>query len=339
MAVTIEDIAREAGVSIATVSRVINQTKAVSPELKRRVEAAIEKNHFKPNTLARGLVISRTNMVGIIIPDFSNPVFGMLTKGINQVCQENDYTLILCESGGIKKQETELLNRLEERRIDGLFFAGVEILEELACLIRTKAYPCVLVGQEVRSEVPILTTVIQDNEKAVYDGVDFLISNGHRRIAYLSGPIKDYSSGERRLSGYVKAMAEHQLEVPGTGIAYGDFTFESGSRCMQRVYEESSVLPTAVMAANDLMAAGAVRFLENAGQRVPEDISVMGFDDVQAATFLSPGLTTVRIPYYEAGVTAARELFKMIGRGENAKPQIKILPHQVIRRGSVKSCR
>ena len=214
MAVTIADIAKEAGVSISTVSRVINNTKPVSPELKERVYRIIEKNHFTPNALAQGLITKKTNIVGVIVPDISNAVFGALTKGINSVCSNTGYTIMVCESGGELERELNLLNILEDRQIDGVLFAGVDVNQELVDAMQRKDYPVVLVTQECSVKENIIDTVTHDNVQALYDVVMFLHENGHERIAYLGGPEYDFSSGQKRLKGYKEARSALKISVP-----------------------------------------------------------------------------------------------------------------------------
>ncbi len=340
MAKTIQDIAREANVSIATVSRVINNTKEVSPALKKRVYRVIEENSFRPNPLARGLVTRKTGLIGIVLSDISNHVFGHLTKGIERVCQEKGYTLIVCESGGLPENEVQLLNTLGERQIDGVLFAGVDVSEDLVKEIQRQEYPTVLVTQEEASGHTQLPTVAHDNLRAVADAVEFLVANGHERIAFISGPPNDYSSGYKRLQGYRQALTAAGLPLLGSYVEHGSFTFESGFSCMKKIYEENAELPTAVMSSNDLMAVGAIRFLESAGLTVPEDISVMGFDDVDIASYMSPELSTVRISYFDEGVRAAKTLFKLMKKDSAPLPTLaQYMPHQIIRRKSVKNLR
>ncbi len=336
MAVTIEDIAREANVSKATVSRVINNTKAVSPELRERVYDIIKKNNFKPNSLARGLVTKQTRMIGIVIPDISNPVFGSLTKGINSVCQQMDYTLMVCESGGVQDREIELLEVLSDKSIDGVLFAGVDVNDTLIGKMKEKEYPVVLVTQEASASEGIIPTVVHDNIKATYDAVSFLISNGHKKVAFVSGPKHDYSSGKKRLQGYQSALRDNGIEVPDSYIEHGNFTFESGYECMKKIYEENSQLPTAIMLCSDLMAIGAMRFLKSAKIKIPDDISIMGFDDSEYAMYFTPELSTVRISYFAEGEKAAKELFKLMNGQKILLPKTYYLPHKIIRRNSIK---
>lgn len=336
MSVTIQDIAREANVSVATVSRVINNSKPVSPELKKRVNDVIQKRNFKPNALARGLITKQTNSIGIIVPDISNPVFGALTRGINSFCQQKDYILMVCESGGQQDKEIELLDVLADKKVDGVLFAGVDINATLVEAMNSKAYPVVLVTQEEAAEEGAVYTVIHDNWQAMYDATCFLIDHGHSRIAFIGGPENDYSSGMKRLKGYQAAMKENGIEVPASYIEHGNFTFESGYDCMRKLYEENNTLPTAVMACNDLMAIGAIRFLKQAKVSVPNDISIIGFDDLEIGKYFSPELTTVRISYFEEGLKAVKTLFKLVQNKHQIIPKVQFIPHKIIRRNSVR---
>lgn len=336
MSITIQDIAKEAKVSISTVSRVINDSKTVSPELKKRVQEIIKKRDFKPNSLARGLITNKTNIIGIIVPDISNPVFGALTKGINNVCEQKGYTLMVCESGGKQEKEIELLKILEDKKIDGVLFAGVNVDNTLIDEMKTNDSPVVLVTQEASCGEEIAYTVIHDNVRATYDAVTFLVENKHKKIAFIGGPENDYSSGQKRLEGFLLALRENEIEVPDSYIEHGDFSFDSGYNCMKKIYEENLELPTAVMVCNDTMAIGAIRFLKSAKVSVPNDISILGFDDSEIGKYFSPELTTVRISYFDEGVIAAKTLFKLIDNKNTTIPKTQFVPHKIIRRNSVR---
>jgi len=337
MKITIEDIAKEANVSIATVSRVINNTKAVSPELRERVHEVIRKRNFKPNPLAKGLITNRTNIIGIVVPDISNPIFGSLTKGINSVCEKRAYTLMVCESGGQREKELELLGKLADKKVDGLLFAGVDVNRLLVNEMKKKDYPIVLVTQEASEGNEEIKTVVHDNIKATYDAVSFLIKNGHKKIAFIGGPENDFSSGQKRLKGFRLALEENHIEVPDSYIEHGNFTFQSGFDSMKKIYEENSILPTAVMICNDIMAIAAIRFLENSNMSVPRDISIMGFDDSEYANYFSPELSTVRISYFDEGIKSAKTLFKLIDDQHSIIPNTQFIPHKIIRRNSVRA--
>ncbi|GEQ23264.1 catabolite control protein A [Clostridium butyricum] len=338
MAKTIGDIAKEAGVSISTVSRVINNTKPVNPELRERVYEVIKKNNFKPNVLARGLITKKTNTIGVIIPDISNAVFGALTKGINSVSSKKGYTLMVCESGGEQETELKLLDVLEDKRIDGILFAGVNVSQTLVNTMKQKDYPVVLVTQEASVGSNVMNTVIHDNVQAAYDAVNFLIDNGHKKIAYLGGPKYDFSNGEKRLRGYKKALETAGIEPLDSYIIQGDFSFQFGYDGMKKLYEENRILPTAVVAGSDLIAVGAIQFMYTVGLKVPDEMSIIGFDDLEFTTYFKPELSTIRIPYFEEGEIATKELLKLM-EGKKVDPVTHYVSHKIIRRSTIKSCK
>lgn len=336
MAVKITDIAREAGVSISTVSRVMNGTKAVSPELRNRVYKVIDEHHYSPNVLAQSLITKRTNIVGVIVPDISNAVFGALTKGVNHLCSKKGYTIMMCESGGKLEIELKLLDVLEDRHIDGVLFCGVDVNRRLVDAMQQKDYPVVLMTQEASIEEISIDTVVHDNVRLMYDSIMFLHANGHKRIAYLGGPAYDISSGKKRLKGYKKAMEELGLKISDSYIQEVDFSFNGGYEGAKIIYEESSLLPTAIAAGSDQIALGCAHFLNSHGIRVPEDMSVIGIDDLEYATYFQPALTTVRIPYFEEGAMAAERLMDCL-EGSKSGPNIQYVKHKIIRRGTVKA--
>jgi LacI family transcriptional regulator len=335
MAITIEDIAREAKVSTATISRVINGTKPVSSKLHERVTKIIEEKNFRPNMFARSLITNKTGTIGLVVPDISNPVFGAITKGINNVCRDKGFIVVICESDGKAEKESELLDKLTQQRIEGVLFAGVEVNEALVEKMNCTSYPIVLMTQEESSGLNTMTTVVHNNTQAVYDAMQFLTYNGHRRIAFIGGPKNDYSSGNKRLEGYHMAMHDYGLKVPDSYIVHGDFTFNSGFACMNKIYEESFELPTAVMVCSDLMAVGAIQYARSVNIEVPSSISFMGFDDSQIAAYCTPALSTVRISYYDEGVAAAEALFRCIEGQCSEGAVVRNIPHNLIRRSSV----
>lgn len=181
MSVTIEDIANEAKVSIATVSRVMNGTKTVSPELKKRVLDAIERNRFKPNTFAKGLATDKSNIIGVIVSDVSNAVISATIKGINSICQKKGYTVMICESDGDSKKEKMLLERMQEHRASGVLLAGVNIDRSQVQWMLELDYPIVLFTQEAADNKTLINTVTHDNKKIIADAVEFLMANGHKK--------------------------------------------------------------------------------------------------------------------------------------------------------------
>ena len=337
MSVTIEDIANEAKVSIATVSRVMNGTKTVSPELKKRVLDAIERNRFKPNTFAKGLATDKSNIIGVIVSDVSNAVISSTIKGINSICQKKGYTVMICESDGDSKKEKMLLERMQEHRASGVLLAGVNIDSSQVQWMLELDYPIVLFTQEAADNRTLINTVTHDNKKIIADAVEFLMANGHKRIAYISGPQNDYSSGAQRLKAFYEITKNFNLDIPDSYVVEGDFSYESGMNAMQRIYEESLVLPTAVLACCDMTAIGAIACIRKFGMKVPESLSVMGIDDTELAQYVTPSLSTIRIPYYEEGRKAARELLMLIEEEKQSTESLIYVPHKIIRRFSDKN--
>lgn len=335
MAVTIGDVAREANVSISTISRVLNGSKYVSTELRQRVDQAIEKTGYRPNALARSLITNKTQTIGLVVSDISNSVMAVIAKGINCVCQKNGYTVVMCETSGITEKEIAILDKLGEHHVDGLVFAGINVNRSLADKMLEMEYPVVLVNQEESYGETRIMTISYDNYQAVYDTVALLIHSGHRRIASIGGPENDYSAGTQRFKGYQKALEDAGIEVVKSYIQRGDFSFEAGYEGMKRIYEESFELPTALIAGSDLMAIGAMQSAFSLGLSVPDDISIVGFDDSEMGKYTRPTLSTVRIPYFDEGVLAAETLLRMI-HDPNVKPEFICVGHKVIRRKSLK---
>ena len=338
MAITIGDVAREANVSMSTISRVINSSKSVSPELRERVYNAIEKTGYRPNALARGLITNRTHTVGLVVSDISNSVIAMIAKGIDSVCLKKGYTVFMCESDGNPEKEFMILDKLSDHRIDGLIFLGFDINKTLTDKMLSMDFPVVLVNQEESYGETRITTISYDNYQATYDTVRLLISAGHRRIAFIGGPNKDYSAGQKRLAGYKQALEDAGIKADGAYIQSGDFGFQSGYDAMKRIYEESFELPSAVVASSDLMAVGAMQCVSGYGLCVPDDISIIGFDDSEIAQYTQPSLATVRIPYFEEGTMAADTLFHLMDEmasGREINPEVRYVDYTLIRRRSL----
>ena len=336
--ITIRDIACEAKVSISTVSRVLNNTKEVSPELKEQVFSVIKKHDFRPNQIARSLVTRKTGMIAIIISNISNSVFGLMSKGIDSICQQQGYTLIVCDSNNNTENEIKLLRAMNNRQIDGLLFAGLDVTIDVVKEIRAQKYPTVLITQEMSESNPEkpMPTVVNDNIQATKDAIYFLHDNGHRKIAFIGGRENDFSSGQKRFTGYYQALKELGLQYIESYVVHGDFTFDSGYNCMKKIYEKNTKLPTAVMACSDLTAIGAMNYLDKMNIKVPDTISIMGFDDIEFASYVKPKLSSVRISYFNEGAIAAQTLFSLIEKQE-IPISTTYVPHEIIQRQSVRN--
>lgn len=333
MAITIKDIARIAGVSIATVSRVINNTKPVNEETRRRVMAAMEENYFRPNAMARGLVKKESALIGIVIPEFKNTVFDALIDGISITAKFYNYDILLCLTQGELKNEIHYLDLLREKQVDGIILSSSSLKPEHISIIERHIIPCVLVGQT--SSVPFIPSVHVDNYSASYEAVITLVNKGHRKIGMIRGPMHDKAAGEERLRGYMAAHVDSGIKPQSNWIITGGFSVQEGFEAMCRMIETGE-LPTALFVAADRTAIGAMNCLQEHGYRIPEDVSIMGFDDIDMSSVVRPKLSTVHYSSYEIGVTATKELMKMI-RGEGTGSQHTVVPYRVIIRDSIKT--
>jgi len=334
MAVTIKDVAREAGVSVSTVSRVLNNSKPVSDEIRVRVLAAVEKLNFQPNSLARSLVLKKTRLIGVLVPDIANPFFPVAIAGIEEIAGMYGYHILLFNTFGEIEKELQYLNIMKEKQVDGIIKMSTQVTEKHEEYFSNASIPMVVTSKCTdREDVPC---VVIDDVKAAYDATQYLISLGHRRIGIISGPLDD-STGRDRFLGYQQAMLEHRLNLDFNLLKQGNFKVESGRRAMLEILQTVSPehLPTAIFCANDEMAIGAIGAILDQGLKVPEDISVMGFDDIFIAPVFRPALTTVKQPIYDIGAVATRTLVKLI-EGEKIEQPTTFLPYHIIER---ESCR
>lgn len=329
---TIKDIAQLANVSIATVSRVLNNSKPVRPELREKVMKVVEETGFQPNAIARSLVNKETRIIGVMIPDISNNFYSSLLYGIDSVISEFDYSMFLAISDEAVEKELKYLRLFKEKQIDGIILASVHFLEGHAQSLHEIQVPLVVTGHDLHGyDIP---TVNVNNVQASYDATAYLISQGHRRIACVSGPFWDPPCGLDRMGGYQKAMRAHGLPIPEGYVAEGDFTPKSGYEAVKRIFEEKEP-PTAIFVATDLMAVGVLNYLYDEGIRVPDDVSVMGFDNLEIASLSRPMLTTVHNDPYRYGRAAGEKLLKQL-RNEPIE-RMSVVPHDLVIRQSVKA--
>lgn len=329
MEVTIKEIAADARVSVSTVSRVMNGSKTVSDELKRRVMASIEKYDYRPSAAARSLVTKSTSLVAIMVADLGNPVMTRQLKRINEMCMKNNKVVVVSDYEFDNDKALLLLDKMLEHNLDGLIFQGVQLTEAIPEKLRKFPCPVVLGCQGVMEEPHPFTTVSIDSYQAEWDVAEFLMREGHRRIAYIGAGNEDYTNGYLRLKGVREALENAGLALLESYVFQGEFTTETGMRGMQQIYENNIELPTAVIAGSDMVAIGIIRYLKAQGLRVPEDISVFGFDD-SVSEFYDPSLSTVRS--LDEGQIFYDALF-----GERAKEKTWFyLPYQLVRRGSTR---
>jgi LacI family transcriptional regulator len=328
---TLEDIGRIAGVSRSTVSRVINDKSNVNPEVRERVLAVIERTGYSPNVLARSLVSGRTGVIGLVIPSrvhslFEDPYFARLIQGISTESNTAGNTLSLFIFQN-EEEEAALYPRVVKSGVlDGLILTATRMADPLLARMVHGEIPLVIVG---RPDVEGVSYVDVDNRGGASKAATHLADLGHELIGFIGAPVTT-TAGLDRLSGFVEGLALRGLSLDPDLRVDGDFSTESGYRAMQRLIPHG---PDAVFAANDSMAAGALRALHEAGVRVPEDIALMGFDGLPASERAVPPLTTVRQPVPETGARAVQMLNALIN-GEAQRPLVEIMPVELVVRGS-----
>jgi len=328
---TMNDVARVAQVSIATVSHVINSTRFVSPERVERVHAAMRELDYTPDATARSLRVGRTQTLGLVIPDNSNPFFAELARSIEEAGFEAGYTTIFGNSVERPDRERQYVRTLLSKRVDGLIIAPSRTRDRaLTTLLRKAKIPIVVVDRE--GALPGADVVVYDNVGGSGQAARHLLELGHTKIASVAGP-RDLIPAAERLEGFLRGFAEAGIAVPDEAVVAADFHFEGGREATAKLLD-SGLSFTALFAANDLMAAGAIRELTAHGLSVPRDVSVVGFDDAPLAEMTSPALTTVRQPLQAMGDTAVSVLLARMAGTADAAPGRHVLPTSLVVRDS-----
>ncbi len=323
-------IASRARVSVGTVSHVINQTANVREPARRRVLAAIKHLGYQPSLLARGLRRNQTTIIGMIIPDISNPFFPHIVRGVEDVAYQNSFRLMLCNTDNDVQKEQVYFHELHAYRMAGLIVIPAADSSLGEPNGRGADVPLICIDRKPAGWRGDCITV--DNVKGAYEATRYLIEHKHRRVAAITGPLR-LTNAQQRLEGFKKALAEAGLPLVPEYIQEGRFERLSG-------YEKTMVLlrffppPTAIFAANDLVALGVLSALRELGLRCPEDVSLVGFDDLEVSAFTNPALTTVAQPSYQMGARAAALLFERL-RGTRTQPQHVVLDTVLKARHSV----
>ncbi|MED1441385.1 LacI family DNA-binding transcriptional regulator [Aeribacillus composti] len=326
--VRISDVAKMANVSTATVSRVLSNSGNVKKETAEKVLEAIKKLNYQPNLLARQLRRLETKTVLVVVPDITNTFFSKILRGIEQVAIENDYEVLLGDTGNSLEREKGYLDILRQKKADGMILLTARLeshlLEEIS-----REFPVVLACEYLEgSDIP---TVSIDNISSARKATEYLISLGHKRIGFLSGPM-DVILSRDRLKGFKQGMMQHDIAIEPNLIQEGDFSFESGFNLMTKLLALTEP-PTAVFASSDEMAIGAIKAIKAKGLKVPDDISIVGFDDIKFASIFEPALTTVSQPMFEIGKKAMELLIKLMNGSEIERRQY-ILEDQLVIRDS-----
>ena len=305
----IKAVAKRAGVSTATVSRTINGSDKVSPKTAERVQRAIAALNFYPNTNARALGSGRSNLYGLIISDITNPFFPELVKAFEDIAVEHGQEVLIANTNYDPKVMEMCVVRMLQRKVDGLAIMTSEMDDRLLEVVTRRDIP--LVSLDTVAPAPGWSSVRMDYAAGIRAGLAHLAEMGHERIGFVSGPMR-LNSARVRLTAFTEWMEERGLEVPAAWVQEGNHRVEGGRDAMRRMLAatEDGVRPTAVMGSNDLTAIGMLGAMHEAGLRVPEDMSLVGYDDIQLSEYTQPALTTLRLSRGEIATAAFRALFK-----------------------------
>jgi len=329
---SIRDVASKAGVSVSTVSHVINNTRFVSDETRSKVLAAMDALNYKPNRLASSLrrKDKRTNTLGLLIPDSTNPFFAEVLRGVEDASFDAGYNVFLCNSDDDPKKELNYIEVLLGKQIDGIILVSAGSHAESLDILDKDELAAVVVDREVSGAKT--DSVMVDNESGGYQATTYLIELGHTRIGCIAGPSL-LTPSAARVEGYRKALMEHNLPVDEDLIKMGDFRAQSSYQVVLELLGKNTP-PTALFACNDMMAVGALHAADELGLNVPDDISIMGFDDITLASFTIPPLTTIAQPSHEIGMLAAEMVIDRIQHPDTT-PRSEILSTKLVIR---KSC-
>lgn len=328
-ATSIRQVARQAGVSIATVSRALTTPDKVSDKTLKKVLAQVERSRYKPNLLARNFRSKRAFSIVVLVPNIANPFFAEIIRGIEQVAQQHGYAVLLGDTEGREDREAYYVGLVETRQADGLIQLHPRLPRAARGANGTLDIPLVNACEYIE-DAPCPRVGI-DNAAAAREMTSYLLGLGHRRIGVVLGPDSSPLTSER-LRGYRLALRSAKIPADDTLIAQGDFTMSSGKAAAEQLFKTRQP-PTAIFCFNDEMALGAIRFLKSTGRCVPQDVSVVGFDDIEFASFCDPPLTTIEQPTREIGNKAMSLLFDMLN-GSKPEPTMHTLPIKLIVRDS-----
>ena len=331
---TIKEIATIAGVSIATVSRVINNKEGVKPSVRDKVQKIIIDTDYQPNLVARSLVKQKSNVIGIMIPKFHG-YYAQRVESIIEICNKNGYSVMMGSGIGKYSGEVEMLKMLFEKQVEGIIYFAAkftpEKIEELNKI--NKKIPIVLVDQ--KNDILNFPYVIPDNYSGAKQAMQHLIDNGHKNIAFIDSPNYDLEA-KKRYQAYVDSLKENNLKLKNEYFSSGFYSINSGYSAMENILNNSKDIPTAVFSANDYMAIGAINKINEIGLNVPDDISVVGYDDIEISKYFIPALTTIKEDQVLIGKTSAKLLIDLIKQNHNIKKEITIKQELVIRDSVIK---
>ena len=330
--ITLKDVAREAGVSINTASRALNDRPEIHPDTKERVLRAAAKLGYRPNKLARGLRSNKTEIIGVIVGDIANPFFSAVVQGMGKKAKSLGYSLILQDTGEDYENEEEAVRIMQYEQVDGVLLTPVQTDKKTVQLLQEAGIPFVLVARyftDIEADY-----VVADDAQGGWLATTHLIDRGHKRIAFINGPSYN-SSARERMEGYTRALCEHGIAVDDRLIRTCALTMEDGYVHTKDMLRKIRPRPTAFLAFSDFVALGIMQALREKGIKVPRDMAVVGYDDIAFASCLEVPLTTVRMPKREMGERAVEVLIEKIEQKEAAQHrQVKMPVELVVRESS-----
>ncbi len=333
MSITIKEIARLAEVSTATVSMILNKKdQNISPSTREKVLSIAEKHNYIPNNAARSLVTHKTNTIGLIMPDITNPFFPEIARGAEDKASEARYSIIFCNTDDSLKQEEKYIEILTEKMVDGFIFAHAADSEETCTGLNNSKIPVVLIDRDYRNK-NVKGRVVVDNESGSYSGVSHLIKGGYKNIVYIGGAFITQTAKDR-LAGYRRALHENNIDFHEELIKSGSYRSEWGYQALEQFLKEK-ISFDAVFCGNDMIAFGVMKKLKEVGIKIPEDVGVIGFDDIYVSSMMEPALTTVKQPNYEMGYRAVELLLDVLEKkNENSNRKIVLNTELIVRKST-----
>ena len=329
--ITIKDVARLSEVSISTVSRVINDSKPVSPEVRRKVLKIIEETGYKPNDVARSLVTRRSYLIGVIVNNLAQSYVADIVRGIEEIGKMYGYDILLCSSYSSKETQEKYLQLLDRKQAEGIFIVGNKFDDDIIELARSLNKPCVFFTRDVKENMNYISI---DCNAAIYEMTNYLIKEGHKKIVFVSDFADRTSVEQDKIAGYMRAIEDNDLKFSNIYVVGGGKHSKAYELGKTIVKDHKNF--TAVVCSNDEIAIGIMdSFIDN-GVKVPDDVSVVGFGNIREGKFVRPELTTVGEPYYDVGAVGMRMLIKTI-KGDKTKRGLMELPFTIEKRSSVKS--
>lgn len=332
MAVTINDIAKAAGVSRATVSRVLNDSGYVKDETRQKILKAIKELNYTPSAIARSLSTSKTNTIGVIVPEINNPFFGEIIKGISQIADEHNLNIILCDTDENMEKELKALKLLKEQRIQGIIItptsAENEFNSEYLRTLENFGIPIILVDGHVK--YANFSGVFVDHIKGAYDGTEALIKAGHRKIAMITGRMNSRPAKDR-LIGYKKALAIYNIPIKDEYIFHGDYQHEKAYEATKKILKLKD-RPSAIFVSSNMMILGCIKALREEKLHIPEDMAIIGFDKLEVLNIIGMNISFINGPTIELGRTGMKMLIDSLNNEKNKEiRRITLLPDLVLK--------